>query len=80
MTEVAPKEKLTGVSPRRVKFIRPNSFLVFGLFVQLRELSKFFDLIRPQPPHHFRHLRRRPSCSLTRGGRFFRLVNGMISK
>jgi len=54
MTEVAPKEKLTGAPPRRVKFIRPNSFSVFGVFVQLRELTRYFDLIHSLSQHRIR--------------------------
>jgi len=54
MTEVAPKEKLTGAPPRRVKFIRPNSFSVFGVFIQLRELTRYFDLIHSLSQHRIR--------------------------
>jgi lipopolysaccharide transport system permease protein len=54
MTEVAPKEKLTGAPPRRVKFIRPNSFSVFGVFIQLRELTRYSDLIHSLSQHRIR--------------------------
>src|SRR6267143_557867 len=54
MTEVEPKAGIAGAVTRRVKFIRPNSFSVLGVFNQLRELTRYFDLIHTLSQHRIR--------------------------
>ena len=65
MTEVEPNVKIAGAATRRVKFIRPNSFSVFGVFNQLRDLTRYFDLIRTLSQHRIRVRYKQSALGLT---------------
>jgi lipopolysaccharide transport system permease protein len=54
MAEALPKEPAAIVARRRVRYIRPNTFSLFLILSQMRELGRYFDLFRTLSKHRIR--------------------------